>query len=128
MNVGRDERVRPADALGPMAALPTSTLQTVMPANHSVGPVPTRWVSSACLSCISWSPFLSPRRAIDCITHAEPPKELLRCLCSHLDLRRRLLCRPVVAIHFWAASFSDATNVSRTPPEAEVFMGSPTVA
>ena len=80
MNVGRDERVRPADALGPMAALPTSTLQTVMPANHSVGPVPTRWVSPACLSCISWPPFLSPRRAIDCITHAEPPKDCAKVL------------------------------------------------
>ena len=80
MNVGRDERVRPADSLGPMAALPTSTLQTVMPANHSVGPVPTRWVSPACLSCISWPPFLSPRRAIDCITHAEPPKDCAKVL------------------------------------------------
>ena len=31
MNVGRDERVRPADALGPMAALPTSTSRPSCP-------------------------------------------------------------------------------------------------
>ena len=129
MNVGRDERLRPADALGPMAALPTSTSrpscpQTILWAQclHAGSLLPAFLAFLGRLSCRLGVPSTAshtPNRR----------RTVLRCLCSHLDLRRRLLCRPVVAINFWAASFSDATNVSRTASsEAEVFMGSPTVA